>query len=891
MKYDSVHYDQFIPFTFSMDNTTIMERDAYSMSSDHNITSAHRDSPFFPIAFTTTMSARKRAATPSRRCAKRLDDKEAVEVVCRICPYSGSDPCAVVLDEEHVKLVPPAVIMQRNGIPAQETVYKFSYVFDESDSQRVVFERSAVDLIENLVRGRNSLLFTYGVTGSGKTYTMTGNTTEASTGILPRTLDVIFNSLPNRVDRCVFCPDGRNGFDVRSELEAALARRRLEINHSSSIELTNRYVEHKRVSGANDNMLCAVFVSYIEVYNDVCYDLLDEPVVGRDGTRMLVGKEVRLGVNNMVYVENAIEVEVDSSDEALELFCRGQERRRVGDTLLNKKSSRSHSIFNIRLVMAPCRPDVFHPETDPARIHVSQLSLVDLAGSERTKRTGNEGARLVESGKINQSLLVLRQCFEKLRENQRSLSPPVPVPYRESKITHLFKNYFEGSGKIRMIVCINPRPNDYAENLAKGLTRELPGISHSAAVYCLEEKAVDSVECQRPKGVMSFAELSQSIEVVRGAEVALPAGDGLPISRREYIKWIGEIENLVPRPMRMNLFDAPPSFELMDSDDTESITRLRVFYQSAARKRDAYIGELEGKENDYEAQLRRALCLADVQLARIKELESERDEAERSLGTLMAQLKQSRRENQALRHRIGRYEAEEYEKASQEEEHRRRERGYQEQLRKKEKTLHQVREIFERPPSTRKQYSSTENVSRIELGQSNEQLAGPSGCKPSLKHTKTTTTGTPSGTVYPSLLAERQNLEQVRGRPQVMPKPGFYNARYHRRSKSAGGRVIDHQPRVRIPEGTYMQVGPCELLREPTRIPGAPRTTTRVEIGDLKKSHEYVLTHQEVDSEGNLMTRLVKGDCIPTAGGGTAVRFNDVERLCHESPDSRNPAT
>lgn len=40
--------------------------------------------------------------------------------------------------------------------------------------------------------------------------------------------------------------------------------------------------------------------------------------------RMLVGKEVRLGVNNMVYVENAIEVEVDSSDEALELFCRGQ---------------------------------------------------------------------------------------------------------------------------------------------------------------------------------------------------------------------------------------------------------------------------------------------------------------------------------------------------------------------------------------------------------------------------------------------------------------------------------------------------------------------------------------------------------------------------------------
>uniref|UniRef100_A0A914RLX3 Uncharacterized protein n=1 Tax=Parascaris equorum TaxID=6256 RepID=A0A914RLX3_PAREQ len=39
---------------------------------------------------------------------------------------------------------------------------------------------------------------------------------EVSTGILPRTLDVIFNSLPNRVDRCVFCPDGRNGFDEKA---------------------------------------------------------------------------------------------------------------------------------------------------------------------------------------------------------------------------------------------------------------------------------------------------------------------------------------------------------------------------------------------------------------------------------------------------------------------------------------------------------------------------------------------------------------------------------------------------------------------------------------------------------------------------------------------------
>ena len=37
------------------------------------------------------------------------------------------------------------------------------------------------------------LLFTYGVTGSGKTHTMTGSPGEG--GLLPRCLDMIFNSI------------------------------------------------------------------------------------------------------------------------------------------------------------------------------------------------------------------------------------------------------------------------------------------------------------------------------------------------------------------------------------------------------------------------------------------------------------------------------------------------------------------------------------------------------------------------------------------------------------------------------------------------------------------------------------------------------------------------
>lgn len=41
------------------------------------------------------------------------------------------------------------------------------------------------------------------------------------------------------------------------------------------------------------------------------------------------------------------------------------------------------------------------------------------------------------------------------------------VPYRDSKVTHLFKNYFDGEGKVRMIVCVNPKADDYDETMVR----------------------------------------------------------------------------------------------------------------------------------------------------------------------------------------------------------------------------------------------------------------------------------------------------------------------------------------------------------------------------------------------------------------------------------------
>lgn len=76
-----------------------------------------------------------------------------------------------------------------------------------------------------------------------------------------------------------------------------------------------------------------------------------------------------------------------------------------------------------------------------------------------------KGQRLREAGNINNSLMTLRACLEALRENQQYGGNSKIVPYRDAKITHLFKNFFDGEGQVRMIVCVNPSCEDYDETL------------------------------------------------------------------------------------------------------------------------------------------------------------------------------------------------------------------------------------------------------------------------------------------------------------------------------------------------------------------------------------------------------------------------------------------
>jgi kinesin family protein 20 len=83
----------------------------------------------------------------------------------------------------------------RASVASPSSIYTFSHVFPPNTTQLDFFTKTTLPLVKDLLYGQSGLLFTYGVTNSGKTYTVQGGEEKATAGILPRTLDVIFNSI------------------------------------------------------------------------------------------------------------------------------------------------------------------------------------------------------------------------------------------------------------------------------------------------------------------------------------------------------------------------------------------------------------------------------------------------------------------------------------------------------------------------------------------------------------------------------------------------------------------------------------------------------------------------------------------------------------------------
>jgi hypothetical protein len=133
----------------------------------------------------------------------------------------------------------------------------------------------------------------------------------------------------------------------------------------------------------------------------------------------------------------------------------GFDRRAVGETAMNAKSSRSHSIFTVYVEAKEV------DEKGNEKFTAGKLNLVDLAGSERQSKTNAVGDRLKEATKINLSLSALGNVISALVDGKTS-----HIPYRDSKLTRLLQDSLGGNTKTVMMAAISPADYNYSETLS-----------------------------------------------------------------------------------------------------------------------------------------------------------------------------------------------------------------------------------------------------------------------------------------------------------------------------------------------------------------------------------------------------------------------------------------
>ena len=363
----------------------------------------------YSIASTEIHSTKKitidETFTPKKKAKSKL---EAIKTFCRIRPTkSPNELFSIAKSDDRILNINSANLEKLNVGNNLKLInsYKFSKVFDENSTQEEVFEFTCKPLLDDLIFNQKSgLVFTYGMTNAGKTYTVIG--TPECPGILPLALKNLF--------------------------------------------------DYGNINNNNYNFYC----NFVEIYNEDVFDLLSDDPSGKNKyfKKKLTVKE---NLNSVFFLQDVTFSKLDTLDSFNTILNKGISKKVHSSTALNQNSSRSHTIFKI-ILFKEGNKDI--SKIDFSTEELISLSVVDLAGSERQKRTDAKGKNLQEACKINQSLSTLGKCLEAMKHNSCSNNKKM-VPLRESKLTKIFAEYFQGEQNIIMITNINPRTEDFEESI------------------------------------------------------------------------------------------------------------------------------------------------------------------------------------------------------------------------------------------------------------------------------------------------------------------------------------------------------------------------------------------------------------------------------------------
>ncbi|KAL7990462.1 hypothetical protein Chor_013892 [Crotalus horridus] len=378
--------------------------------------------------------------------------------------------------------------------------------------------------------------------------------TDEDKGILPRALDMLFKSIQNKLYPDMNlkphrCKDHRNlsKEEVREEisLKNSLLHLLKEVDcHSNSNRTTDNCEDMKEPEKEADqsnleeqrNVKFSVWVSFCEIYNECIYDLLLPISIDKRRKMLRLAQDIK----GYSYVKDLQWVQVSNSKEAYKLVKLGLRHQSYASTKLNANSSRSHSIFTVKMLKI---------DSETMRVmQVNELFLCDLAGSERYTRTCNEGERLKESGNINTSLLILGKCISALKINQQT----------------------NGKGKVCMIVNVSQSPSAYDETLN---VLKFSAIAQKVMVLDPESPQEERVD---------------QLSLKADSEMTLDDGVRLPM-KRATIFWEGTLE------------DVMEDEEELVEDDSEEHQADCLAEDPHAKEADAtdeMENQLEGEDSD-----------------------------------------------------------------------------------------------------------------------------------------------------------------------------------------------------------------------------------------------------------------------------------------------------
>ncbi|KYO42333.1 kinesin-like protein KIF20B isoform B [Alligator mississippiensis] len=407
--------------------------------------------------------------------------KEHVQVCLRIRPFTSSEKerefqeCVSIQDSTSVILKAPknsmACRLSEKNMGQMTQKFMFSHVFGPETTQEEFFEGTMKQPVQDFLEGHSHLIFTYGVTNAGKTYTFQG--TEDDVGILPRTMDMLFKRVhgkmypemdlkPHRCREYIKLTKEQMKEEIAFKNSVLRLTKETDSQNSNCSKTSDESEDleevikesEQSITTEGSHMKFSLWVSFCEIYNECIYDLLFP--ITNDKKRKLL--RLAQDIKGCSYVRDLQWVQISNAKEAFRLLKLGLKHQSIACTKLNTCSSRSHSIFTVKILR-------IEDSKIPLVTQVSELVLCDLAGSERCTKTRNEGDRLKESGNINTSLLILGKCINALKNSQQSKLQQ-HIPFRESKLTHLLQGFFNGRGKVHMIVNISQCASAYDETLS-----------------------------------------------------------------------------------------------------------------------------------------------------------------------------------------------------------------------------------------------------------------------------------------------------------------------------------------------------------------------------------------------------------------------------------------